>query len=355
MKQAWAWLIIAALLFPLAAVSKSVETTSGIIYIQNKQYEEARKILLKAIAKDPKDGDAQFYVGIAYSELDSVAQAYQHFTIAKGLQPKKAYDIANNIQSNYARHYQLGQNAFKQTNVSEAANQFLLATQADPTQSSGHYNLAVMYARLSLADSTYEVKALGEADQVLKLAQPNDPNYTKALQLASRMLAQLGREDEAIDRFKPMIEKDPSKHVLVEEVGMELMKAEKWKAAEDFLKMAAEASAKLGVDSAAVYSNIGIAAFNQRKDDPAKIDEAISYYEKALDRQPDDPSIVFNAMIACMAKEDWTTAAGWGEKYVSISPSDPKGWQLLARCYSESGDADKASEALSRFQALKGQ
>ena len=131
-------------------------------------------------------------IGIAYSELDSVAQAYQHFTIAKELQPKKAHDIANNIQSNYARHYQLGQNAFKQTNVNEAANQFLLATQADPTQSSGHYNLAVMYARLSLADSTYEVKALAEADQVLKLAQPTDPNYIRALQLASRMLAQLG-------------------------------------------------------------------------------------------------------------------------------------------------------------------
>ncbi len=116
-------------------MSKSVETTSGIIYIQNKQYEEARKILLKAIAKDPKDGDAQFYIGIAYSELDSVAQAYQHFTIAKELQPKKAHDIANNIQSNYARHYQLGQNAFKQTDVNKAANEFLLATQADPTQS----------------------------------------------------------------------------------------------------------------------------------------------------------------------------------------------------------------------------
>ncbi len=169
------------------------------------------------------------------------------------------------------------------------------------------------------------------------------------------MLAQLGREDEAIDRFKPLIEKDPSKYALVQEVGMELMKAEKWKAAEDFLKMAAEASAKLGVDSAAVYSNIGIAAFNQRKDDPAKIDEALGFYQKALDLQPDDPAIVFNAMIACMAKEDWATAASWGEKYVSISPSDAKGWQLLARCYSEAGDPDKASEALQRYQTLKGQ
>ena len=320
-------------------------------------------ILLKAVTKDPKDADGQFYLGIAYSELDSVGQAYSHFMKAKELEPKKARDVANNIQSNYARHYQAAQNAFKQTNVTEAANQFALATQADPTQSGGHYNLAVMYSRLAIADSTYETKALAEADQVLKLAPPSDPNYTRALQLASRMLAQLGREDEAIDRFKPMIEKDPSKYPLVQEVGMELLTAEKWKAAEDFLKMAAEASAKLGADSADVYVNIGIAAFNQRKENPAKIDEAISYYEKALGYEPDDTTTVFAfafflplfVMVAYTAKEDWVNAAGWGEKYVSLNPNDPKGWQLLARCYSEAGDTDKASEALQRYQTLKGQ
>lgn len=355
MKHAWKWLFVAALLLPVGASSKSVETTSGIIYIQNKQYEEARKILLKAIAKDPKDADGQFYLAVAYSELDSVALAYDHFMTAKQLEPKKARDAANNIAHNYAKHYQLGQNAFKQSDVTKAANEFLLATQADPTQSAGHYNLAVMYSRLAMADSTYEVKGLAEADQVLKLAPPTDPNYIKALQLASRMLAQMDREAEAIDRFKPLIEKDPKQYRLAQEVGMELLNAKKWKAAEEFLKMAAEASAKLGADSASVYANIGVAAFNQRGEDPAKIDEAISYYQKALDYEPDNASIVFNAMVACMAKEDWTAAAAWGEKYVSVSPSDPKGWQYLARCYSGAGDADKASEALQRYQALKGQ
>ncbi len=355
MAQVRTWLIIGALLLPAAVAGKSVETTSGIIYIQNKQYEQARAILLKAIAKDPKDADAQFYIGLAYSEMDSVAQAYSHFMKAKELEPKKARDIANNIASNYARHYTLAQNAFKQTNVTEAAKQFELATEADPTQSAAHYNLAVMYSRLASTDSTYDEKALVEADRVLELAPPSDPNYIRAFQLAARSLAQLGRIDEAVGRAQAMIDKDPTKYPAVEEIGMELFNARNWKGAEAILVIAATERAKVGADDFDVFSKIGLSAINLRKEDPAQVDTAIEYYQKALDLRPDDAPTTLNMMVAHIAKEDWGGAAMWGEKYVQMSPSDALGWQNLARCYSELGETDKESEALQRSQQLKGQ
>lgn len=348
-------LVVAFMLLPVALIAKSVETTSGIIYIQNKQYDQARTILLKAIAKDPKDGEAHFYLGLAYSELDSVAAAYSHFTKAKELEPKKARDIANNIQSNYARHYKAGQDAFKQQDVQRAATQFELATQADPMQSAGHYNLAVMYSRLAQIDTTYEVKTLARAEKVLELAPPSDPNYTKALQLTVRSLAQLGRVDEAVGRVQSMIDKDPSKYPVAEEIGNELFKAGNFKGAEPILLIAANERAKVGADDFDVFSKIAGAAFGQRKDDPAKIDVAIEYYTKALDLKPDDSQTVLNMLMAHMAKEDWGGAAMWGEKYVQANPSDAKAWQYLASCYSELGETDKASEALQRFQQLKGQ
>jgi tetratricopeptide (TPR) repeat protein len=340
-------------MLPAAASAKSVETTSGIIYIQNKQYEEARKILLKAVANDPKDDDGHFYLGIAYSELDSVALAYSHFMTAKELEPKKARDVANNIASNYARHYRAGQDAFKQTDVIRAASEFLLATQADPTQSAAHFNLAVMYSRLALADSTYDEKALVEADKVLELAPPTDPNYIKALQLASRSLAQMGRVDDAVARVQAMIEKDPSKYPTVEEIGNELFAAGNWKGADAILRLAAGARAQSGADDFDVFSKIGQANFNLRKEDPARIDTAIEYYVKALDVKPDDNPIVFNLMAANMAKDAWAEAVTWGEKYVAANGSDANGWQLLARCYSELGETDKATEAFGRYQELK--
>lgn len=349
------WILIASLMLPVVAIAKSVETTSGIIYIQNKQYEEARTILLKAIAKDPKDDDAYFYLGIAYSELDSVAAAYGHFMKAKELEPKKARDVATNIQSNYARHYQQGQNAFKQTDVTRAANEFLLATQADPTQSAAHYNLAVMYSRLAASDSTYLEKALVESDEVLKLAPPTDPNYTRAFQLATRSLAELGRIDEAVARAETIIDEDPAKYPAVEEIGMELFNAKSWRGAEAILQLSADARAKLGADDFDVYNRIGVARFNLRKVDPAMLDGAIEAYTKALDLRPDDSSTVFNLMVAHMAKENWGEASLWGEKYVGAVPADPSGWQYLAQCYTKMDDTDKAMEALQRYNQLKGQ
>ena len=347
-------LVVAFMLVPVALIAKSVETTSGIIYIQNKQYDQARTILLKAVAKDPKDGEAHFYLGLAYSELDSVAAAYNHFTKAKELEPKKARDIANNIQSNYARHYKAGQDAFKQQDVQRAATQFELATQADPMQSAGHYNLAVMYSRLAQIDSTYETKALERAEKVLELAPPTDANYTRALQLAVRSLAQLGRVDEAVGRVQAMIDKDPTKYPVAEEIGTELYNARNYKGAEPILVIAANERAKAGADDFDVYSKIAGSALAQREEDPAKVEVAIEYYTKALDLKPDDSPTVLNLMVAHMAKQDWGGAAMWGEKYVQANPSDAKAWQYLASCYGEMGETDKASEALQRFQQLKG-
>jgi predicted Zn-dependent protease len=79
------------------------------------------------------------------------------------------------------------------------------------------------------------------------------------------------------------------------------------------------------------------------------------YYEKALDLQPDEPQTVFNIIVAYISKEDWRSGVHWGEKYVKITPSDPRGWQLLARCYSELGEKDKAREAMRRFEELRTQ
>jgi tetratricopeptide (TPR) repeat protein len=347
-------LFVAALAIPALVIAKSVETTSGVIYIQNKQFEDARKILLKAIEKNPKDADGHFYLAVAYSELDSVALAYKHFNKAKELEPKKARDAANNIASNYARHYKFGQDAFKQQDVQRAAREFKMATEADPTQSAGHYNLAVMYSRLAMADSTYDAQTLVEADEVMKLTQPSDPNYTNSLVLATSALAEMGRVDEAVARVQTLVEKDPTKYATIENIGNKLFDQQNWKGAEAILELAAEARAKTGADDFDVYNRIGVARFKMRGEDPTKVDGAIEAYTKALDLKPDDSATVFNLMVAHMFQKNWGDAASFGEKYVAMSPSDPLGWQSLGRCYTELGESDKATEALQRYQQLKG-
>jgi len=354
--------LVALVVLAATALQAGTETTSGTIYNQNGQYAKAVEILKVAVQKDPKDAKAHYQIGFAYSNLDSVGLAYVHFVKAAELEPKMTRDAANNIQSNYAKHYKLGQTHFArasgvtaQAAYADAAREFGLATQADPKQAGAHYNLAVAYSRMAETDSTYDDDVLAAASKVLEVADPKDPNYMRALQLTARALAAQGREAEAAAKFQPLIDADPSKYEVVEEIGNDLLKREKWKGASTFLKMAAEARSELGASDFNTYFNVGLAEFKQREANPACVDSSIVYYEKALTINSEDPNAVYNLMAAYTVKQDWSNASLVGEKYVSLSPADPNGWRLLARCYGELGDDAKASEALQRFQQLQSQ
>jgi len=340
------------LLVAATAAFAGLHTRSGTVYVQNGQYNDAVRELKLAIEEDPKDEKAHFMIGVAYSNLDSVGLAYTHFTKAKELDPKKARDCDNNIQSNYAKHYKLGQTAFSQQNIPTAAREFYLATLADPKQSSSHYNLAVSYSRLAQADSTYYAKTLASADKVLELTEPSDPNYSRAIQLAANQLVYLGKPDEAKARLQKTIDEDPSKYPMVEEMGMDLMNRQKWAGAASFLKLAAEGRAAAGAEDSLIYYNIATCEYRQRKEAPEHVDEAIIYYEKALNIAPNYQDAVFALMGAYAVKEDWPNASLWGEKYVSLNPNNADAWRLLARTYGEMGEDDKATEALQRYTAL---
>jgi tetratricopeptide (TPR) repeat protein len=354
-------LSIAGVLAVVAAVGcQSVATTSAKLRNQEGNYDLAISLAREALAANPADAEAHFQLGYSYSKLDSVSLAYEHFMKAAELDPKKKVDAEDNIQSNFAKHYKLGQSAFNRAAAGDdvmdfkaAADEFRMATLSNPTQPNAFYNLGVAYTRIAEADSTYHEKALEAADQVLKISNPSDANYRKALQLAGRELVELGREDEAVNRFQRFIDEDPASYDVIQDIGNELLNAQRWRGAAVFLKMAAEARAKVGAEDFNLYYNIGVAEYNMRHEDPAATAEAISYYNKALELKPDEPTTIFNIVVAYVSEEDWTNAAQWGEKYVYVNPDDSKGWQLLARIYSEVGEKDKAKEALARFERTR--
>lgn len=334
---------------------QSMATTSAKLRNQEGNYELAIKLAKEALAKDSKDAEAHFQLGVSYSYLDSVALAYEHFMTAKKLDEEKTADVDNNIQSNFAKHYKLGQSSFNRQDMKTAAVEFELATKANPTQAVAYYNLAVAYQRLAMADSTLHVKSLAAADKVLELSNPTESHYIKALQVAGHELVALHREDEAAKRFKRLIEEDPGSFRVIEDIGTAELEQRSYKSAAVFLKLAAEARSKVDAEDAKVYYNIGVSLYNLRKEDSSRIDEAITYYQKALNITPDDTDTVFNILVAYAAKEDWSNSAQWGEKYVAINPADANGWKLLARSYDELGEKDKYAEAIKRYEMLKQQ
>jgi tetratricopeptide (TPR) repeat protein len=351
-----ALLVLVAVLATMAC--KSVNTTSAILRNQEGNYDMAIALCKEELAKNPNDAEAHFQMGFAYSKLDSVALAYQHFIKAKELDPKKEKLVADNIQSNFAKHYKLGQNAGTRGDFKTAANEFDLATQADPRQAIGWFNLGSSYFSLAASDTAnamqdYE-KALTAADKVLSISNPSEQVYSRALTLAGKSLVQLGREEDAVERFQRMIEEDPANYAIIQDIGNDLLKAGSWKGAAIFLKMTADARAKVAADDANVYYNLGVAYYNMRDTDPNALNESVMYYQKSLDLQPDDPATVLNMVLAYTAAEDWQQVTLWGEKLVSLNPNDPTGWRLLAVGYQKLGDMDKFKETMDRYDLLKG-
>ena len=345
----------------LLVLTGGTELTSGKIYNQNKQFKEAVAALTVAMEKEPDNWEVYYQIGYSYSNLDSVALAYQNFTKAKELNPKKATaDSDNNIQSNYARHYKLGQSAFGRQDYTAAAQEFGIASQADPRQSAAHFNRAVAFARLAETDSTYALRTLQEADLALAQAKPDDPNYTKALSLVGRQLIALGREEEAPARFQKMIDENPASFPVLEEIGTDALQRQQWKGAAIFLELTATARAAAGEESFDVYYNIGVANYNLGRQASgetadASLARAVEFYEKALGIRPDDAQTTLNLVATNVVRKNWPDASLWGEQYVSGNPDDARGWQFLARIYTELGETDKAADATRRFEALRSQ
>lgn len=363
MKQTRLFTVLGVL--SLLALTGGTETTSGILYNRNGQYNEAITILTKALQDNPKDWEAHFQIGYSYSQIDSVELAYSHFMKAKELNPKKARDIDNNVQSNYAKHYKLGQGAFGRQDYAAAAHEFGKASLADPTQSASHFNRAVAFSRLAETDSTYAPRTLDAADRALELTDPSDPNYPKALALVGRQLVALDRVDEAPARFQQLIAETPASFPVLEEIGNDALNRRQWHGAAVFLKMTAEARTAAGDESFDVCYNTGVALYNLGRDAEkdsttaeaaaGHLDEAIAFYEKALILREDDAQTILNIVAVTVVKKDWSNASLWCEKYVSVSPEDPRGWQFLARIYNELGDKDKATDAAQRFEQLRSQ
>jgi len=353
--------ILAVLVLVLVAVvgCKSKETTSAMLHNDAGRPDLAIETAKQGLEKDPNDAEAYFQLGVAYSQLDSVGLAYEHFTRAAELDPSRQELANDNIQSNFAKHYNVALNLSRDEDLQGAAKEFKKATMADPRQAKGFFMLGSAYERLGEEDPSYYPQAIEALDVVLEIATPADKQYVDALGLAGQVLAMMGKPEEAISRFNRLVEEDPTNYRMIEKIGYDLLDAQDWAGAAVFLELSASARSKIGAEDFNLYYNLGVANFQSGRrqgDQPADLEvleRAIGYYEQALVLQPDEPQTVFNVVVAYSAAKDWPRVVAWGEKYVSINAENAQAWRLMSRAYNETGNDAKARECASRYEQLQ--
>jgi tetratricopeptide (TPR) repeat protein len=344
------------LLYVLSFVAcGSPSTTGAKLRYEEGNHELAIQLAKKGIAQNPNDASAYFVLGLSYSSLDSVALAYESFLKAVELGPDDEdtkLNAENNIRHNFAKHYNRGQHAYNTGAYREAAAEFEAATQADPREPTGFYNLGVAYSRLAGegGGAGDNEKALGALEHALAMFGAGDEHFVDALELSGRVLVSMGRPEEAVDTFRRLANESPASYVAIERAASELMEREEWQQAAVMLEVAAEARAHVGAEDFDLHYNIGTLWYRTREADPGAARRTVEHYKKALALRPGDFQTVLNLMVANAWLEDWPEAILWGERYVQTQPEDATGWRLLARCYTEAGDKEKAKECLLRVE-----
>lgn len=167
-----ALLLAAALLVAAPAAppqdSPVSDTTLGIDFYKNGQYDTAARVLRDAVKKNPADADAWYYLGLARVRKEDHDDARKAFERAVALRPRSA-------PTRVALAYAL---LILDKNF-EAEREAREALTINPRDSEARYVIGVVRARAG----RYR-EALAEADEALKL----NPAFTAAALLKSQSL-----------------------------------------------------------------------------------------------------------------------------------------------------------------------
>ncbi len=182
------------------------------------RYPEAVEDLRRTIALNPNKADYQANLGYALWKIGRRADAIAAERAALKLDPK-----------NFTANYQLGRFLLlsgDSTQLSDAANHLRRALENDPRRSEVRFDLLTAYRKLD--DQPNAISQLN----LLQDARPADPRVTYADGL---LASDRGDLNNAINSFKEALRLDPSLYGAWQDLGLALIKQQKWVEAIDAL------------------------------------------------------------------------------------------------------------------------
>jgi tetratricopeptide (TPR) repeat protein len=191
-----AWLLLAALLSPLAAVAVHAQTTEADVYVaqaivdfDDRRYDEALKNLLEALKREPDHVEALYYAGVVNMALRRPAEAVPYLRTAQQKSPddssiafqlglayfaQQQYEQAEPLLERVFRTdptvdglgYYVGFMRYRNKDYRGALNAFRAGRTTDPQLQ----QLTRFYTGLALAVLGLPAQASAEVEQALRLA-----------------------------------------------------------------------------------------------------------------------------------------------------------------------------------------
>ena len=253
--------------------------TSGKVYLQQKDYDNAIEQLRTAIKNSPNAWEPHMWLGRAYAETDNLEGASEELFLAIEMAPdEKSKATAENAVAYYAQQYrQQGFNYIDAAQYGEAIGEYEKAIIIDPRHPDSHAGLGVAYQNMGDFDA-----AIVEFEKALEL-KPDEPVLMEYLLTAYDVKAgsmdALGDYGGAIEYYEKIRAVDPEFEYIDFNLGYMHYLLKNWRRALDYFEKHLENEP----DDADVL-RMSYYAYWQLAEEVWDVDTelATSYYEKAI-------------------------------------------------------------------------
>ncbi len=403
--------LAAVLLLVALAGCRSAQTTSAILYIDQKQFDKAVKVLHEGLDYNPEEPDAFFYLGEAHSKLadDAITKndyldarknyelAYKYYSRARELDAKKFGDnVKLALLHNYTLRSNDAKNEYGGKFYEMAEGYFRLAYAALPDSISPIKNIARMKVQqateirddpklvdnpqLKAAADSQQTKLLTEALDLLDQVLKQRPDAYVLQMNKATVLGRLGRNQEAQAIYAQLLEQHPEDTDLVTNMANLAVDDRNFaRAAELYAKLAGllESDNDPSNDDQIKGLQVQAATWLAQKD-VKRYPEAIDLFKKAQDRElvREQPTLFgllqalysYGTELKSQAEADSTKRAELtpkataafkegvevGTGLVEQYPDSRFGYYYLGLCQLETGDSSAAEASLKKFQDLEG-
>jgi tetratricopeptide (TPR) repeat protein len=294
--------------------TSSVNMRSGKVYFyQNKDYAKAEQLFRAAVAEDPNNWEAQYYLGLSLTLQNEFRDAGAAFDAAYGLAPaEKKSQVLDTQKQYFGDHFRAGRSAMGSNNLKEALVEFENAVGIYPHDASGYVNLAYVHRQLS-------------------------------------------NMAEALDAAKKAVEIDPASYYAWSNLGAIYQASKEYTLAAGALQKVVDLKpAEPGILSGALYSLGNI--YYDSKD----YQKALEYYAQAAEIKGDDPWLQYQIGVSNLLLERYAEAEPalrkCTELTVNSTSKEDQGlyedaMYNLGICYLQMQDYDRAITTLESLLA----
>jgi tetratricopeptide (TPR) repeat protein len=357
--------------FALVAVSllafvgcQTKEVTSAKVYIQQDDWDKAIEQLQAAVKLYPNDPEAHYLLGEGYAVKGDYDGMNREFQASLAISPKFEQQIRASREKYWVRAFNSGVNKFNAHAYDAAAQDFLTATQIDPSRPEAYVNGATAYVVLDSLNRAIEV-----AERGLQRC-PNDP---KLLNLAGDLYLRAERYGDAITTLEKAVAADPNNANAVANLARAYHSAGKGDLALETYRKALESDP----ENTDLIFNMALLHFSAKR-----YDQAAECFAKVIEKNPDDYEANWRLAVTYLVvadslnkpvaerlingedvpeqeikkvQEAYGKAIPYLEKCTQLRPDDPDLWLYLGQAYVRSGNPAKGEEAFKREKELRGE